>query len=183
MIFSMRGVFRPQRDLQDRIIKPPIDISQHIRIHVISVKPHLIIPTVSRGRLKRPPIASGYTALVLHRVEEGLIDLHASTLIAEVKRYGFVSPDILLGYCAWLRFDLDLVWTVVAPCGAVAPAYGALTDIDMFGQSWHCDCDGAAVTAGADWSAFSCHLSVCSYGIWVVRWDDVATQTCRRLPV
>lgn len=107
-----------------------------------------------------------------------MLDLHASTTIAEVKRYVSVSPDILLGYCARLRFDLDLVWMVVAPCGAVAPAYGALTDIGIFGQSWHCDGDGAAVTAGADWSVFCCHL--CSYEIWVVRWEDVATRTCRR---
>lgn len=91
-------------------------------------------------------------------MEEGLLDSHASTIIAEVKGYVSVSPDILLGYCARLRFDLDLVWMVVAPCGAVAPAYGALTDIGIFGQSWHCDRDGAAVTAGADWSVFCCHL-------------------------
>jgi hypothetical protein len=96
-------------------------------------------------------------------VEEGLLNLHASTIIAEVKRYLSVSPDILLGYCAWLRFNLDLVWMVVSPCGAVAPAYGALTDIGIFGQSWNCNCDGAAVTAGADWSVFGCHLLVCSY--------------------
>ncbi len=54
---------------------------------------------------------------------------------------------------------------VVAPCGAVAPAYGALTDVDIFGQSWNCDGDGAAVTAGANWSVFGFHLLVCSYDI------------------
>lgn len=115
-------------------------------------------------------------------MEEGLLDLHASTIIAEVERYVSVSPDVLLGYCVWLRFDLDLVWMVVAPCGAVAPAYGALTDIGIFGQSWNCDCDGAAVTAGADWSVFGCHLLVCLYEIWVVR-EDVATWTCQRLSI
>lgn len=102
-------------------------------------------------------------------MEERLLDLHASTIIAEVKRHLSVSPDILLRYCTWLRFDLDLVWMVVAPCGAVPPAYGALTETGIFGQSRHRDCDGTAVTAGADWSGFSCHLLVCSYEIWVVR--------------
>jgi hypothetical protein len=102
-------------------------------------------------------------------VEEGSLDLHASTIIAEVERKLSVSPDVLLGPCAWLRFDLDLVWMVVAPCGAVAPAYGALAEIGILGQTWNCDCDGAAVADGADWSIFGCHLLVRSYQIQAVR--------------
>lgn len=81
---------------------------------------------------------------------EGLLDLHASTIIAEIKRYVSVSPDVLLSYGAWPRFDLGLIYMVVAPRGPVAPAYGALAGIGIFRQSWNYDCDGAAVAAGAD---------------------------------
>lgn len=87
------------------------------------------------------------------------LDSHASTVVAEVERAVSVAPDVLLGDCAGLRFDLHLVGMVVAPGSAVASADGAFTVVGIFGQSWDCDCDGAAVTAGADWSVFGCHLS------------------------
>lgn len=86
------------------------------------------------------------------------LNLHASTGITKVERDAPIPPDILLGYRARLRFDLDLVGMVVAPCGAVAPAYGALAEVDMIGQPWHGDRDGAAVTGGVDWGVIICHL-------------------------
>jgi hypothetical protein len=87
--------------------------------------------------------------------------LHASTGIAEVERYFAVSPDVLFGFYAGFGFDLYLVGMVIAPCDTVAPAYGALADIDIFGQSWNGDCDGAAVAGGADWSVFG-HILDCA---------------------
>lgn len=162
----MRGFFRPQRGLFNRIVKPPINILQHVRIHVISVKSHLIPSSISRGTPKWPPIASTrHEFSILWK--RGLLDSHASTIIAEIEGRISISPDVLLGYCARPRFDLDLIYMVVAPCGAVAPAYGALTDIDMVRQSWSCDCDGAAVASGADRRVFTCHFLVCSYVIWL----------------
>lgn len=78
--------------------------------------------------------------------------LHASTVIAEVEGYPPVSPDVLLGYCTGLRFDGDRVGVVVGPCGAVTSAYGALAEVDVFGQSWNGHSDGAAVASRADGS-------------------------------
>ena len=57
-IIRMRSVFRPYRALQHRILILPIDIFQDLRIHIISIEPHLILSSVTRGWPKRPPIAS-----------------------------------------------------------------------------------------------------------------------------
>jgi hypothetical protein len=77
-------------------------------------------------------------------------DLHAAAVVAEVERQLSVAPDILLGHCVWLRFNLYLVGTVVAPSSAVASTNRALAYIDILGESGSCDCDVAAMAAGAD---------------------------------
>lgn len=104
--------------------------------------------------------------------------LHASTVIAEVEGYPPVSPDVLLGDCTWLCFDLDRVGMVVGPCGAVASAYCALAGIDVFGQSLNGHGDGAAVAGRADWSSggggvLGFHLSISFFkSVLFVRRDE-----------
>ena len=83
-------------------------------------------------------------------MEQKLADLHATAIIAEVERQVSIAPDILLGHCVRLRFDLYLVRMVVAPSGTVASTDRTLAYVDVRGKSGNCDCDGAAVAAGAD---------------------------------
>lgn len=94
-----------------------------------------------------------------------MLHLHATTVIAEVERQVSIAPDILLGHCVRLRFDLYFVDMVVAPSGAVAPTNRALAYVDVLGEAGNRDCDGAAVAAGADRCVCRRHVvSGCSSG-------------------
>src|ERR1700678_3426390 len=105
-------------------------------------------------------------------MEQKLLDLHATAVIAEVERQISIAPDILLGHCVRLRFDLYFVGMVVAPSGAVASTNRALAYVDVLGESGNCDCDGAAVAAGADRGVCRRHVVSCcsswrmSDGVW-----------------
>jgi hypothetical protein len=105
-------------------------------------------------------------------MEQKLLDSHATAVIAEVERQVSIAPDILLGHCVRLRFDLYFVGMVVAPSGAVASTNRALAYVDILGESGNCDCDGAAVAAGADRGVRRRHVvSYCSSwsmsnGVW-----------------
>jgi len=123
----MRRVFRPHRAHQNRVLKLSIDESQELWIDIICIEPHLFF-CFANG----PPIT------------------YATAVIAEVERQVPIAPDILLGHCVRLRFDLYFGGMVIAPGGAVASADCALAYIDVLGESRNCDCDGAAVAAGAD---------------------------------
>ena len=83
-------------------------------------------------------------------MEQRWPDVHATAVIAEIKSQVSIAPDILLSHCVRLRFDLHFVRVVVTPRGAVAPADRALAYVDVLGEAGNCDCDGAAVAAGAD---------------------------------
>lgn len=94
-------------------------------------------------------------------MEQKLLDLHATAVIAEVERQVSIAPDILLGHCVRLRFDLYFVGMVVAPSGAVASTNRALAYVDILGESGNCDCDGAAMAAGADRGVCRRHVVLC----------------------
>jgi hypothetical protein len=146
----MRRVLRPQRACQKRILKLPVDEPQELGIDIVCVEPHFVFSSVSRPGSKGPPIASTYATSVFDRVGQKWLDLHAAAVIAEVERQVSVAPDVLLGYCVGLCLDLYFVGMVVTPCGAVASTNRALAYVDVLGESGNCDCDGAAVAAGAD---------------------------------
>jgi hypothetical protein len=54
----MRRLLPPQWLLHPRILIFPIDKPQNVRIHITSVKAHFVLSSISRRRLKRPPIQS-----------------------------------------------------------------------------------------------------------------------------
>lgn len=92
-------------------------------------------------------------------MEQKLLDLHATAVITEVERHVAIAPDILLDNCVRLRFDFYFVGMVVAPSGAVASTNRALAYVDVLGKSGNCDCDSAAVAAGADRAGVCrCHV-------------------------
>lgn len=94
-------------------------------------------------------------------MERKSLDLHATAVIAKVERQVSIAPDVLLCHCIWLRFDLHFVGMVVAPSSAVASTDRALAYVDVIGESGNCDCDGAAVAAGADRGVCRCHVVSC----------------------
>ncbi len=100
--------------------------------------------------MKGPPIASTGYDINFRSVEQKLLDLHAAAAIAEIERQVSIAPDILLGHCVRLLFDLYFFGMVVGPSSAVASTNRALAYVDVLGESGNCDCDGTAVTAGAD---------------------------------
>lgn len=67
-------------------------------------------------------------------MEQKLLDFYATAVIAEVQRQVSIAPDILLGHCVRLRFDLYFVGMVVAPNGAVASTNRALAYVDVPGS-------------------------------------------------
>ena len=92
-----------------------------------------------------------------------MLDLHTTAVIAEVERQVSIAPDILLGHCIRLRFDLYFVGMVVAPSSAVASTNRALAYVDILRESGNGDCDGATVAAGADRGICRRHvISSCS---------------------
>ena len=101
-----------------------------------------------------------------------MLDLHTTAVIAEVERQVSIAPDILLGRCVRLRFDLYFVGMVVAPSRAVAPTNRALAYIDVLGESGNCDCDGTAVAGGTDGGVWRRHVvssvqaGVCQMDAW-----------------
>ena len=100
-------------------------------------------------------------------MEQKLLGLHATAVIAEVERQVSIPPDIPLGHCVRLRFDLYFVGMVVAPSGAVASTNRALAYVDVLRESGNGDCDGAAVAAGADRGVCRRHIVSC-YLSWSV---------------
>ena len=54
----MRRVLRPQRALQNRVLKLSIDESQELGVNIVCVEPHFVFSFVSRRRSNGPPIAS-----------------------------------------------------------------------------------------------------------------------------
>ena len=161
----MRRLLRPQRAHQNRILKLPINEPQELRINIISIEPHFVFFILSsRRRFNRPPIASTVSHISLRSNSEARIrnclDLHATAITAEIERQASIAPDILLGHSVRLRFDLHFVQMVIAPSGAVASTYRALTYVDVLGEAGNCDCDGTAVAAGANRGVF-CRRHVC----------------------
>jgi hypothetical protein len=57
-VILMRRLLRPQWLLHPRILIFPIDKPQNLRIHITSIKAHFVLSSISRRRLKRPPIQS-----------------------------------------------------------------------------------------------------------------------------
>jgi hypothetical protein len=109
-------------------------------------------------------------------MEQKLLDLHATAVIAEVERQVSIAPDILLGHCVRLRFDLYFVGMVVAPSGAVASTNRALAYVNVLGESGNCDCNGAAVAAGAYRGVCRRHVVSCCSS-WVYQTESGSVWT------
>jgi hypothetical protein len=67
---------------------------------------------------------------------------HAPTVLATVVAQFLRAPHVRLCFA----FDLDFLWLVVCPEGAVAAADGAQAFVGGFAEGWEGDADGFAVT-------------------------------------
>ena len=66
---------------------------------------------------------------------------HATAVLAAIVSQPLLAPYVRLCF----SFDLDLIWFVVSPEGAVATTDGAEAFVGGFAEGWEGDADGFAV--------------------------------------
>lgn len=71
---------------------------------------------------------------------------HTPTGFAAIVAQPLLAPHVRLR----LAFNLDFIWFVICPEGAVASADGAETFVGRFAQRWEGDSDGFAVACYAE---------------------------------
>lgn len=87
------------------------------------------------------PAIDNNPRLCLFRLHDAVM-CHAPAVLATIVCQSLLAPRVR--FC--FPFDLDLVWFVVGPEGAVATADGAEAFVGGFAETWEGDADGFAVT-------------------------------------
>lgn len=104
-----------------------------ISIRLLALKPIILLP------LHHPTIDND-PRLCLFWLHDAIV-CHAPAIFATVVCQPLLAPYV----CFCFPFDLDLIWFVVSPEGAVATADGAEAFVGGFAEGWKGDADGFAV--------------------------------------
>ena len=108
-------------------------LSLLISVRLLALKPIILRP------LHHPAIDNN-PRLRLFWLHDAIV-CHAPAIFATVVCQPLLAPYV----CFCFPFDLDLIWFVVSPEGAVATADGAEAFVGGFTEGWKGDADGFAV--------------------------------------